>query len=103
MDSSASSVLLNGGNEKLIGQRPANSHRPKNSAKEISCQTKGETGVMECWSTGVMRFKPITPPLHYSNTPFNAAPFRFSLDVRQRRLEWSKMPEILDLEILALQ
>ncbi len=47
IDNSASNVLLNGGNEKLIGQRPAISHRPKKSANEINCQTKGEIGVME--------------------------------------------------------
>src|SRR4026209_112697 len=100
MDSSASSVLLNGGNEKLIGQRPANSHRPKNNAKEISCQTRGEIGAMEWWSAGVLPLKPITPTLHYSDTSLHNL---LSLHVRQRRLERSKMPEILDLEILALQ
>jgi hypothetical protein len=39
--------LLKGGKEKLTGQRPAASHKPKKSPKEISCQIAGETGVME--------------------------------------------------------
>src|SRR5262245_29949066 len=44
MLSSAISVLLNGGNAKLMGQRPAHSHRPKKRTKEISCQTRGVAG-----------------------------------------------------------
>jgi len=34
-------VLLNGGKAKLIGQRPASSHKPKTSAKETNCQKSG--------------------------------------------------------------
>src|SRR5262245_19979582 len=49
MLSSAISVLLNGGNAKLIGQRPAHSQRPKKRTKEISCQTKG-VAVQRGWS-----------------------------------------------------
>jgi len=66
IDNSATNVLLNGGNEKLTGQRPAISHSPKKSANEINCHKKEDIGALERWSTGVRLLNPITPILHYN-------------------------------------
>src|SRR5688572_31405203 len=41
MPSRATTVLLNGGKAKLIGHRPANSHKPKNKTNESNCQKRG--------------------------------------------------------------
>src|SRR6266498_4587059 len=99
MLNSATNVLLNGGKAKLIGQRPASSHKPKKRTKEHNCQKRGfaiwpfcstesvfsgpdkeaESAALRSVasrqraggrSDGVLRFKPNTPLLHHSNCPF---------------------------------
>src|SRR4029450_9103440 len=100
MLSSATNVLLNGGKAKVSAQRAASSHKPKKRTKESNCQKRGfaiwpfcstesvfsgpdkeaQSAALRAVpsrqraggrSDGVLRFKPITPPLQL--------PFHFTL------------------------
>src|SRR5687768_1952662 len=70
---SAAAVWLAGGKAALIGQRPANSHKPKKRTKEASCHAS--------WP-GV-RVKRL-------------------LELRERCLQRDKVPEVLDLGVRVL-
>src|SRR6185503_724881 len=86
MPSSAEKVLLNGGKAKLIGQRPANSHKPKNRAKENNCQKKGFAIQFFCSTESVTSEPCKTAQLLYrdrvSQAPKDAEKCRSSSDNR---------------------
>src|SRR5688572_22748206 len=70
-------VFEKGGNAALTGQRPASSHRPKNKAKEPSCQPR----------------RPAAPLVRVKRL----------LYFGEGRLERRQVPEALHLEVGALQ